>query len=176
MAIICPKCKAARPVNATNPDWQCPACGICYAKFTEAAPVFPRNATPIRQSSNIPWGKLFLFIVFGWCAWTGLQKWQSAPVRAVEESAPDIATLAAFVKPGDVVMYTTTTCVYCHEAAAWLKQNGFAFTECNMTISPACESAFRSYNADGTPFLVVGKAQMKNGFDSDEFLQLVQEL
>lgn len=33
MTVICPKCSLVRPPDATNPDWQCPGCGICYAKF-----------------------------------------------------------------------------------------------------------------------------------------------
>lgn len=32
MSVICPKCSHVRPVDATNPDWQCPSCGVCYAK------------------------------------------------------------------------------------------------------------------------------------------------
>jgi hypothetical protein len=34
---ICPKCSQVRPKDATNPEWQCPACGVCYAKVGAAA-------------------------------------------------------------------------------------------------------------------------------------------
>jgi len=30
--VICPKCNHVRSKDATNPEWQCPACGVCYAK------------------------------------------------------------------------------------------------------------------------------------------------
>jgi len=30
--VICPKCDHVRPKDASNPEWQCPACGVCYAK------------------------------------------------------------------------------------------------------------------------------------------------
>ncbi|AZN35466.1 glutaredoxin family protein [Iodobacter ciconiae] len=85
-----------------------------------------------------------------------------------------IQQLAASVKAEEVVMYSTTECPHCREAKGWLAQNGFAFTECNMSNDPRCEVEFKTYGADGTPFLVIrrgGKERhMKDGFDSDEFL------
>jgi glutaredoxin len=83
--------------------------------------------------------------------------------------------LAATVKAEEVVMYSTTECTYCAQAKGWLNQNGFAFTECNMSVSSECERQFKSYGADGTPFLIVRGHQMKNGFDSDEFISLLQK-
>lgn len=34
----CPKCAYVRTQSETVPDWQCPKCGIVYAKFGQAAP------------------------------------------------------------------------------------------------------------------------------------------
>jgi hypothetical protein len=33
VSTICPKCGHRRPARSTAPDWQCPACGIAYAKY-----------------------------------------------------------------------------------------------------------------------------------------------
>lgn len=33
MAVACPKCAYIRSPNEVAPDWQCPSCGIAYAKF-----------------------------------------------------------------------------------------------------------------------------------------------
>jgi glutaredoxin len=89
-------------------------------------------------------------------------------------TAPQIQTLATSVKAEVVVMYSTTECPHCHAAKGWLTQNGFAFTECNMSLERRCEVEFRAYGADGAPFLVIRRGgkdhHMKNGFDSDEFL------
>jgi glutaredoxin len=89
-------------------------------------------------------------------------------------TTPQIQILAASVKYEEVVMYTTTECGYCAQAKGWLGQNGFAFTECNMSVERRCEAGFQAYGANGTPFLVIrrgGKERhMKDGFDSDEFL------
>ncbi len=87
--------------------------------------------------------------------------------------------LAATVKAEKVVMYTTTECPYCREAKAWLSQYGFAFTECNMSLSNQCIDEFKSYGANGTPFLIIRRGnkvhQMNDGFDSNEFLAALQQ-
>jgi glutaredoxin len=89
-------------------------------------------------------------------------------------SQTELRTLAASVRADEVVMYTTTECGYCHQAKNWLQANGFAFTECNMSIDMHCQSEFRAYGADGTPFLVIKRGRkehhMKDGFDSDELV------
>lgn len=89
-----------------------------------------------------------------------------------------IQALAQTVRPEEVVMYSTTECGYCKQAAAWLQQNGFAFTECNMSVDRRCENEFAQYGANGTPFLVIrrgGKEHlMREGFDSDEFLAAIK--
>jgi uncharacterized protein len=33
---LCPKCRHKRTATETVPDWQCPNCGIAYAKFEQA--------------------------------------------------------------------------------------------------------------------------------------------
>lgn len=38
----CPKCRHVRTAADSGPDWQCPKCGIAYAKFGQPAPA----ATP----------------------------------------------------------------------------------------------------------------------------------
>jgi glutaredoxin len=78
--------------------------------------------------------------------------------------------LAATVQASEVVMYSTSECPYCVQAKSWLNQYGFALTECNMSVDKQCVREFNSYGADGTPFLIVRGHQMKDGFDSDEFI------
>jgi glutaredoxin len=89
-------------------------------------------------------------------------------------TTPQIQILAASVQPEEVVTYSTTECPYCHAAKGWLAQNGFAFTECNMSVERRCEAEFKAYGGNGTPFLVTRRGgkehHMKDGFDSDEFL------
>ena len=170
MTITCPKCRHVREADATVPSWQCSRCGVAYAKAAEAEapPLRQAGWTPSarsRSDDGPPWGKLFLGVVVLAGVWTALHR---VPPTA---SSPDMPRLAAVTGPGDVVMYTTSTCPYCKQAAAWMKQNGFAFTECNTETHASCAQAFQSYRATGVPYLVVKGHHMKNGFDSDEFLQ-----
>lgn len=115
---------------------------------------------------------LFVVLVMGAClqfAWKHFHPLANGHVNA-EFSAAAISDLASTVKASDVVMYSTNECAYCAQAKSWLQQNGFAFTECNMSVSIQCEHEFKRYGATGTPYLLVKGHQMKNGFDSDEFL------
>ena len=42
----CPKCGHVRRPDTTAPEWQCPQCGIAYAKFVPAAPPAVKAAEP----------------------------------------------------------------------------------------------------------------------------------
>ncbi|GAA5786681.1 hypothetical protein YWS52_30050 [Chitiniphilus shinanonensis] len=91
----------------------------------------------------------------------------------IADSPAEIRALAAQVQAGDVVMYTTTECGYCAQAKNWLREYGFEFTECNMSVDEYCQREFSAYGATGTPYLIVRGYPMEDGFDSDEFLALL---
>lgn len=184
----CPKCRHVRQPNETAPDWQCPACGVAYAKAADAGrpanpPMAERRAGSTSAGRSVPWGKLMVVAVVVWGIWTGLQVARNKHGGASnivanfggDLSAAELSALAATVKPGEVVMYSTTECTYCAQAKGWLNQNGFAFTECNMSVNPQCEREFLSYGGNGTPYLVVRGQHMKDGFDSDEFLASLKQ-
>ncbi len=190
MPTICPKCRHTRQANETAPEWQCPACGVAYAKVAEADRPVERAAerySPAAESgtATIPWVKLALFVLFAAVVGFSLQASRNKAARIPVDtsrsignpSSSDITRLASTVRPGDVVMYSTTECGYCTQAKGWLASNGFAFTECNMSIEDRCETEFRNLGGNGTPFLVITRGsktyRMKNGFDSDEFLSLL---
>ena len=169
MTITCPKCRHVREADASVPSWQCPKCGVAYAKAADAVapPLQVTGWTPsarARSADGAPWGKILLGLVVLAGAWTVYRR---MPAMA---PGPDLPKLAAATGPGDVVMFTTSTCPYCKQAASWMNQHGFAFTECNTETHAACERQFRSYGGNGVPYLVVKGHHMKNGFDSDEFL------
>ena len=51
----CPKCSYVRTQSETVPDWQCPKCGIVYAKFGQQAPPAAASAaTPRRAAAPEP--------------------------------------------------------------------------------------------------------------------------
>ena len=157
---------------------------ICHAVDTGSAAY--RNG----KTAGYVIGGLLLFLVakrlLGGLAWA---RWLVIPgvafaiwglhtpgrVDLGDMSTEQMRALAATVEAGEVVMYTTTECGYCAQAKGWLSQNGFAFTECNMSVSGRCESEFKGYGGNGTPYLVVRGHHMKDGFDSDQFLALLKQ-
>lgn len=85
-------------------------------------------------------------------------------------SEGELRQLAATMKQGDVVIYTTTGCPYCAQAKSWMTQYGFEFTECDAEASATCAQELDALDADGMPYLLVRGHHMKDGFDSDEFV------
>lgn len=184
MSRSCPKCHHIRQPDAAVPDWQCPACGVAYAKAAEAARPAPARAviyqaTPDRSRGWGGWLLVLMLLAAGWLGW---QKWGGALVSggAVLSEQPALSgeaqlrQLAATVRAEDVVMYTTTHCPYCAQARNWLSGYGFAFTECNVETSSACSQEFAATGSDGVPTLKVRGRLMSSGFDSDEFVALLQ--
>ena len=57
-AVACPKCRYVRRPADTAPAWQCPSCGIAYAKFQAKRLVVPPKADeaapPIAFDGSIP--------------------------------------------------------------------------------------------------------------------------
>lgn len=187
MTTICPKCSHVRQPTENAPDWQCPACGIAYAKVGDAARSPAPSSSGGMQSaaasempdSRLPWLKLILLVALLYGGWTvaKMDNHHAAETTDIVREAPanDLPALAATVQPGDVVIYTTTHCPYCAQAKAWLRQNGYAFTECDAEADATCESAFRSLGGVGVPYLVVRGQHMKDGFNSDQFVSLLKK-
>jgi glutaredoxin len=183
MTTVCPKCRHLRPADTTAPAWQCPACGVAYAKANAAAAL--AEAAPARSTvrsapsarGGLPWRVLLtvLAVIVG-VYWghqahldkRGLGELPGTP-GAMDETA--VRQLASSVRAEQIVMYSTTECGYCTQARSWLTGYGFAFTECNMSRDGRCVDKFNALKATGTPYLVVrgprGEHHMKDGFDSD---------
>jgi glutaredoxin len=115
--------------------------------------------------------KILLVSILVWAGWASFKSHHRENTAAhTNPTEEELRALATTVQASDVVMYSTSECPYCAEAKNWLNQHGFAFTECNMSVDQHCITEFKRYGADGTPFLIVRGHQMKDGFDSDEFI------
>jgi len=108
----CPKCGYVRKMGEAAPEWQCPSCGIAYAKAGEGA-----RSRASREPSG---GGRFTVAVFvlvavfmAWALISGLR----------DDSATKDFSGA------QVVMYSLTTCGYCNEKRAQLRARGIPFTE-----------------------------------------------
>lgn len=192
MSLTCPRCSHVRQPGTTTtadgtpvPDWQCPACGVAYAKAAEAAAAqrapaaTPQAIFQPRPQPRFTAGRLLLWaLVLGGAAyaWHAVQQ-RGGPAAAAAQYAggdsigsDELQALAATVRPGDIVIYTTTTCPYCAQAKSWMQQQGFAFTECNTSESSSCEREFGNLAGRGVPLMVVRGKRLEEGFDGRAFL------
>ena len=81
--------------------------------------------------------------------------------------------LSANAKPGDIMMISSETCVYCKEARAWFTQNKVAFGECFIERDTSCAAAYSALNAPGTPTLVV-RGKRLVGFNAEQVAQALR--
>lgn len=193
MLIICPRCRYARVPEDDAPHWQCPSCRVAYAKSEADLPradelraARRHRPTARRHGNALVWLMLGLFMTAslaagGW--WTWQQRngafyiEPSAGPTSSRISDAELRELAATIKPGEIVLYSTADCLGCKDARSWLQQHGFAFTDCNRSLSKRCETEFRRHGGNGTPPLVVRHGSrlhyLGDGFDGERFAALL---
>ena len=150
MPIVCPKCNAVRPSETPAPDWQCPACGVAYAKVGGEPPLrgeAPRSRylESAAQSDGIPWRKLFGVLLAALALYAGYQAAHnkvsiggSLLDSGASLSEQQVADLAAVSQPQDVLFYTADWCPYCRAAKGWMQQYGFKYQECDVDKQAGC--------------------------------------
>jgi glutaredoxin len=99
---------------------------------------------------------LALFVV--WAGGNAFRSWS-------ENRTGD--SVAALAKPGDILMLSSVTCVYCKLAREWFTAHKVAFDECFIENDAACEQRYRANLAPGTPVLLV-KGQRQVGFSPSD--------
>jgi glutaredoxin len=184
MTKICPKCRGVRPADTSAPEWQCPFCGVAYAKAaggpsTVSSRPLAGTAGATSAGGGISWGKLLMVLAIAYGAWTGFQNFKSRSAGELTSiagrigsnlSGEQLTALAASSQVSDVVFYTAPWCPYCAQAKSWMAQYGFKYEECDIQARSECASQLRGLGGDGVPYLVVKGRHMKDGFDSDEFV------
>ncbi len=117
----CPKCGYVRSAAETAPDWQCPSCGVAYAKV---AAIANRDApAPVRRPQSASSAGKFASSILLLVA-MGVGMALSVFVNAPASKAP----LKEYAQ-ASVIMYSLTTCGYCNMKRAELKAHGIPFTE-----------------------------------------------
>ncbi len=86
--------------------------------------------------------------------------------REAREAA-DGRALAALVRPGDIHMISSQTCIFCTRARTWMQAQNLPFTECFIERDPACDAQFRALMQPGTPVLLV-RGQVQLGFNPQQ--------
>ncbi len=98
-------------------------------------------------------GLLALVLVVGGLS-EGWRAWSAARLgRQLED----------LVKPGDIEMIASDTCIYCAKARTWFGAHRVPFSECSIERDEACAARFRALMSPGTPVLLV-RGQPQVGF------------
>ena len=148
MPVICPKCSHVRPNNATNPEWECPACGVCYARFDNRPAASTRRVQQVKADAAHGWNVRLIFtvllvIVVGWGVSMALKQRKDAPPVA-ESTTADVPQRAA--DPGvaaadTIIALSETDATLLHTLAGRLEQS-CARTKYGLTES-ACVARLR---------------------------------
>ena len=85
----------------------------------------------------------------------------------------DATALAAAARPGDIVMLSSASCVYCERARHWLTANRVPFSECFIEADAACAARYQQAGAAGTPTLLV-RGQRQLGFNANAVAQALR--
>jgi glutaredoxin len=201
MPTICPKCRAVRPEHAAVPAWQCPACGVAYAKAGGDATFVPsvqraraaERAQAGRDAgqgllASIPWGKLVAAVFICYGGWVGYQHSAGRAVDGAGQvsragqmgqmggsfSEQDLRQIAAKAQASDVVFYTAPWCPHCRAAHAWLDQYGFKYERCDIEASSDCKAQLQQLDPQGgVPYLIVKGQHMKDGFDAAQLVAVL---
>jgi protein-disulfide isomerase len=123
----CPKCGYLRKAQEAAPEWQCPSCGVAYAKVASvAAGDRPAGASAAGGSGARKFGVFILVLVA-----IGV----GTVVSAVMRADPKV-TLKEYAQ-SRIVMYSLTTCGYCNMKRAELKSHDIPFVEYFIDKDPA---------------------------------------
>lgn len=170
----CPKCSHVREPDARVPEWQCPACGVAYAKAASVArsvdslqrteKANPRStSTPSSFWATLPGKAVIVAVIaltyFGGKTWLG-------STRAGEGNGPMASAQAA-----EIEIYTTSYCETCKVAKAYMKRQGIGYTEYDVEGDIERRREFYARGGKGTPLIFV-RGQRMEGFDARGFEQL----
>lgn len=93
---VCAKCHHLRPVDSPAPAWQCPACGVAYAK--SSVDITPVRATPplrnVRTRSGRSWRPLLIAAAVAAGLWWSYQQATSGKQRLALSDVPQSTSRA----------------------------------------------------------------------------------
>lgn len=181
--IICPKCRHVRPADATNPEWQCPACGVCYANANgTSTPVAAHyTAAPVQVKQGWDWMplvKIVLFVAAGWgiTKYVATMRGPDAAGNTMSETMEErLQSAATGAKPTDIILYSAPWCGYCKEAKATFAANDIPYTDCNVEGDLHCKDKFDRLRGTGFPLFVVRGKRLQEGLNYNALIAALNE-
>lgn len=74
-----------------------------------------------------------------------------------------VSVIRAQARPGDIFMYSQTTCSDCVAAKRWLQAQNVPFESCEIDVDAACEQRLTAVSQRITPTLLV-RGDLQVGF------------
>ena len=179
MPVVCPRCSHVREEDSQVPDWQCPACGVAYAKALRAQqpedadeePPLVIEYRPASSGFQIPTGIWLLLAAVLFGAWASFSS--STSRFGGSHSSESLSALAATVGGEDILMYGFETCPACRQARGWMDQHGFPYQICDIHRDQACARQLAGYGQNAVPYFVI-KGERMLGLDEDAFVAALQ--
>ena len=78
--------------------------------------------------------------------------------------------VASNAEPGDIFMYSATTCGYCKKLARWFAWHNVPYASCEIDRDKQCRSDFYANKGVGTPLMVV-RGQKHHGYSPQKIAQ-----
>jgi len=106
-------------MGETAPDWQCPSCGVAYAKAGAPA-ARPGGRATVTESGiggKVVLAAIVLLLAVVGYGFIGPSRDAATPVQA------------GAYEGASIVMYSLTTCGYCNQKRAELRAQGIPFVE-----------------------------------------------
>jgi len=110
-------------------------------------------------------GSLALIVAVVW----GLSTWARQGLH--EGQAQSLREKA---KPGDIVMLSSRSCVYCTLARQWFEAERIPYAECFIESNAQCAQRYRETLAQGTPTFLV-RGQVILGLDRARMVALLEQ-
>lgn len=181
--IICPKCSHVRPPDASNPEWQCPACGVCYTKANEPAPSMSQHyaAAPVQVKQGWDWGplvKIVLFVAVGWGVTKYVSQMRGPDAEgntAAESVGERLQAATSGAKRTDIMLYSAPWCGYCKEAKATFAANDIPYTDCDVEGDLHCKDQFDRLRGNGFPLFVVRGKRLQEGLNYNALIAALNE-
>jgi len=96
--------------------------------------------------------------------------WLLSAVAGHWRGAQQAERLRELAGPGDIVMLSSRSCIFCDRARSWLDAQRVPYSECFIESNAACAEAYRAQMAPGTPTFVLRGRSRVVGFDRERIV------
>jgi hypothetical protein len=81
--------------------------------------------------------------------------------------------ISASARPGDIEMFSYTTCGICRKAKRWFAFHDVPYRECVADVDAVCNARFEALHTLGTPTFEI-RGHVLQGFDPERIAQALE--